>query len=203
MPHTMRPGPHPAAFQRGGSRARHGGFRFCSGAGGTRHGSARSVSDALLPAPARSSLQSGLSRALSVPARGRTPRSTSSTRTPIPSSVTAWDNQPGKSLTAIADRRRRGRFVFGERWDIYVPAGSGVRLSSDDVFWGVGSGDSGDTTNDWGYSLIPDLFVRDDVTTSWSPGTLNLSGDGSPIWVTPLADDTTFWVDVDGDGRGG
>lgn len=117
---------------------------------------------------------------------------------PDPIVVTAWDNQPASPYSiAIA---AGGAVSYSGSTGHHVPAGSGVRLSSDDVFWGVGSGDSGDTTNDWGYSLIPDLFVRDDVTTSWSPGTLNLSGDGSPIWVTPLADDTTFWVDVDGDG---
>ncbi|MBN1993442.1 MAG: DUF11 domain-containing protein [Anaerolineae bacterium] len=81
----------------------------------------------------------------------------------------------------------------------YVPIGSGVRLNSDDIFWGVVTADTLSTSYDWGFSLIPTVFLMDDYYVCWAPG--NVLADitdgtnASPVWVAPVADNTTFYVD--------
>jgi len=78
----------------------------------------------------------------------------------------------------------------------YVPKDSAVRFtSSDGVFGVVVAADTSDIEYDWGFAGIPAKFLTKDYYASWAPGTTDLSDNGSPIWVTPLADDTTFYVD--------
>ena len=111
--------------------------------------------------------------------------------------VTAWDSStgaggdtftiPGDSAVAYSD-------VVGP-----VPA-SAVRLQSSSLFWGIGSGDSGDTAYDWGYSLIPQQFYDRDMTSAWAPGSLTLTNNYSPLYIAPTVDGTVFQFDVDGDG---
>jgi uncharacterized repeat protein (TIGR01451 family) len=85
----------------------------------------------------------------------------------------------------------------------YVPEGSALRLSSGDRFWAVGTVDTDNFNYDWGYALIPSRFLGQEYYTSWSPGSGNTppGENGSPVWVAPLTDNTTFHVDyspVDG-----
>jgi uncharacterized repeat protein (TIGR01451 family) len=78
----------------------------------------------------------------------------------------------------------------------YVPPDSAVRFtSSDGVFGVVVAADTSRITYDWGFAGIPAKYLTRDYYVSWAPGTTDLSDNGSPVWVTPLADDTTFFVD--------
>ncbi len=77
-------------------------------------------------------------------------------------------------------------------------AESGVYLGAADgasKFWAIGSYDDGSSTYNWGYSLIPSDQLTDEYYISWAPGTTNLAGNGSPIYVTPANDNTTIYVD--------
>ncbi|WP_028322287.1 IPTL-CTERM sorting domain-containing protein [Desulfatiglans anilini] len=77
-----------------------------------------------------------------------------------------------------------------------VPQNSGVHLrSSSGTFWGIVSADTGSATWDWGCSLIPENFLGTDNYVSWAPGTSNLSGNGSPVFVSALEDNTRVFVD--------
>jgi len=79
-----------------------------------------------------------------------------------------------------------------------VPQHSAARFtSSDGVFGVVVCADTSDTTYDWGFSGIPSKYLTRDYYIPWAPGDDNLppENNGSPVWVAPLADDTTFYVD--------
>ncbi|HET90442.1 MAG TPA: DUF11 domain-containing protein, partial [Chloroflexi bacterium] len=81
----------------------------------------------------------------------------------------------------------------------YAPVGSAVRLESTDTFWGLAAVDTEDTPYDWGYSLIPIAHLKDEYFVSWAPGNVldpvTSGSNASPVWVAPIADGTTFYVD--------
>lgn len=78
----------------------------------------------------------------------------------------------------------------------YVPQDSAARFtSSDGVFGIVICADTSGIDYDWGFSGMPAKYLARDYYIPWAPGTTDLSDNGSPVWVTPLADDTTFYVD--------
>jgi uncharacterized repeat protein (TIGR01451 family) len=80
----------------------------------------------------------------------------------------------------------------------YVPQDSAVRFtSSEGVFGVVVAADASDVDYDWGFSGIPAKYLTRDYYVSWAPGSFNIppTENGSPVWVTPLADSTTFYVD--------
>jgi uncharacterized repeat protein (TIGR01451 family) len=81
----------------------------------------------------------------------------------------------------------------------YVPSGSAMRVDSDDIFWGLISADTSSTSYDWGFALVPTVFLMDDYFASWAPGNVldpvTSGTNASPVWVAPMADDTTFYVD--------
>ncbi|RLC62934.1 MAG: hypothetical protein DRI48_08985, partial [Chloroflexi bacterium] len=78
----------------------------------------------------------------------------------------------------------------------YVPRDSAARFtSSDGVFGVVVCADTANATYDWGFSAIPSKYLTRDYYIPWAPGATDLSSNGSPVWVTPLTDDTTFCVD--------
>jgi uncharacterized repeat protein (TIGR01451 family) len=93
----------------------------------------------------------------------------------------------------------------------YVPADSAARFTSSDGVFGVVvcAGTSLDPY-DWGFSGIPAKYLTRDYYVSWAPGNYycpdhpNCSSysNGSPVWVTPLADDTIFYVDYNQDPGG-
>lgn len=78
-----------------------------------------------------------------------------------------------------------------------VAQNSGVYLSSDDAFWGVGVGDTGSSAYDWGFSLVPTSALADEYFLGWAPGTSQSSPtvNGSPVFVTPIQDRTVVYVD--------
>lgn len=57
-------------------------------------------------------------------------------------------------------------------------------------------------TYDWGYTLVTDDYLTGAFTVGWAPGTADLSGNGSPVWVTSIKP-TTIYVDYDGNAATG
>jgi len=80
----------------------------------------------------------------------------------------------------------------------HVPVDSAVRFtSSDGTFSVIVCVDTSDVTYAWGYSVIPSKYLTRDYYVSWAPGSENIppAENGSPVWVAPVADRTTFYVD--------
>lgn len=79
----------------------------------------------------------------------------------------------------------------------FVPLNSGVHLSSTDIFWGIAIADTESANYDWGFSLVPDTAITADYYVGWAPGSSEAvpTVNGSPVFVTPIADDTTIFVD--------
>jgi uncharacterized repeat protein (TIGR01451 family) len=87
----------------------------------------------------------------------------------------------------------------------YVPTDSAVHLEADDgttKFWAIGGVDAGSPTYNWGFTLLPPDSLTDEYFISWAPGGWNQGGGGSPedssfspIYVTPIRDNTTVFVD--------
>ncbi len=82
----------------------------------------------------------------------------------------------------------------------YVPQNSAVSLAAADGvtrFWSIGSADAGSADYNWGFTLIPSNLLANEYFISWSPGSSNLATttNGSPVFVSPLQDNTTIFVD--------
>jgi uncharacterized repeat protein (TIGR01451 family) len=114
----------------------------------------------------------------------------------------------------------------GAQSDISVPArgayrqvmpttstasGSGAHFFTDstsNVFSAISIVDSGYYNYDWGYTLVPDLELTQQVKVGWGPGrdptsSTNLTENGSPVWVTPVASgNVNVCVDYNGDDQG-
>ena len=78
-----------------------------------------------------------------------------------------------------------------------MPTGSGVYVRSDDIFWGIGSGDTESVTYDWGFSLVPAYALEDHYFLGWAPGSSDAVPvvNGSPAYISPVQDDTQIFVD--------
>ncbi|MCX5868074.1 MAG: thrombospondin type 3 repeat-containing protein [Proteobacteria bacterium] len=113
-------------------------------------------------------------------------------------SVTAYDsghtggasfNIPAQEVVAYSD-------VVDD-----LPANSSARITSTDKFWGIVAMDYTAATYDWGFSLIPTRFLKSEYFISWSPGSEPPPAqNGSCVWVSPVADGTQFYIDLNGDG---
>ncbi len=57
---------------------------------------------------------------------------------------------------------------------------------------------NGNTTHDWGLTLLPEGYLTNSAVVGWGPGSADLSVNGSPIWVTAI-ENTTVYVDFDND----
>jgi hypothetical protein len=82
----------------------------------------------------------------------------------------------------------------------YVPAGSGVHLAAANgttKFWAIGEYDTGNTARNWGFSLIPAKTLTTEYIVSWAPGTSDAAptANGSPIYISPIQNNTTVFVD--------
>jgi uncharacterized repeat protein (TIGR01451 family)/MYXO-CTERM domain-containing protein len=86
----------------------------------------------------------------------------------------------------------------------FLPNGSGGRVVADRLIWGVVAYDYTGTSRDWGFSLIPTRYLKDEYFVSWAPVDhvpLPIETDGgNPIWISPVRDNTTVRIDLDGDG---
>ncbi len=94
---------------------------------------------------------------------------------------------PG-ATRAYSDTAAAGRFV---------PTGSGVYLSSEAVFWAIGSGDAENFSYDWGFSLVPVSALTEEYFLGWAPGANDTppSVNGSPVYITPVEDNTTVYIE--------
>jgi uncharacterized repeat protein (TIGR01451 family) len=90
-----------------------------------------------------------------------------------------------------------GTLAYSDGAGRSVPIGSGVYLGSDNIFWGIGSGDAESPGYDWGYSLVPAYALTDEYFLGWAPGDNQAppANNGSPVFVTPVQNDTTVYVD--------
>ena len=85
----------------------------------------------------------------------------------------------------------------------YVPQGSGIYLNASDVFWGIANIDDGGPTHEWGYGLIPVSMLSREEFLGWAPSSYPITTgnyDDAGIFVTPLQDNTTVFVDTNQDG---
>ena len=112
---------------------------------------------------------------------------------PDPSQITVnWEERFASGCFTIDAGATRSYF---DGTGHYVPTNSGVHLSSSDTFWGIGTGDTGSAIYDWGYALIPFDFLGTDNYLSWSPGTSDLSANGSPVYIMATTPGTTIYID--------
>ncbi len=128
----------------------------------------------------------------------------------FPITVTAQDSVGTTTMNVAANSPSSYRAASGR----YIPNASGLRLTSDSLFWGIGLYDTGNlgaghgTAADWGYALQPNGFLERVVACAHGPGNRDLVDagaggaglNGSPIWVAPIVDNVTFTVDWNGDG---
>lgn len=80
----------------------------------------------------------------------------------------------------------------------FVPPNSALFLEAADQstsFWAIGAVDTENAAYNYGFSLIPPALLAKDYYLGWAPGTTDLSANGSPVFVTPTADNTTVYVD--------
>jgi uncharacterized repeat protein (TIGR01451 family) len=131
---------------------------------------------------------------------------------PFPISVDATYLAAGVPTTQTIAVPAAAPATFRQASGVTVPSGSAVRMSSKDLFWGIGvyyagtAGTNG-TGGDWGWSLQPNGFLDREIAVPHGFGRQEqVTGggttgiDGSPIWVAVLNDDTAVQVDWDGDG---
>lgn len=87
-----------------------------------------------------------------------------------------------------------------------MPQNSGARFTSanGETFFGlvmVGANPSANNVHDWGFTLVPSDSLTTEAVVGWGPGSSDLSQNGSPVWVTPVAA-TRVYVDYNGDRNG-
>jgi LPXTG-site transpeptidase (sortase) family protein len=103
------------------------------------------------------------------------------------------DNLGNGSVTVPANSTRSYQALTGR----YVPTNSALYLESANGsnFWAIGSANTEDPDYNYGFSFIPPGELTNEYFVSWAPGTTNLSANGSPVFVTPIEDNTTIYVD--------
>lgn len=87
-----------------------------------------------------------------------------------------------------------------------LPQSYGTRFSSSggEPFFGVvmvGANPSANNVHDWGFTLVPADSLTTEAVCGWGPGSSDLSQNGSPVWVTPIAP-ARVYVDLNGDRNG-
>jgi len=122
----------------------------------------------------------------------------------FPITVHAYDGGTQTSLVISPTAYISSTVPYSQKRGGYVPADSAARFTSPDGGFGVVvCADTSNVEYSWGYSAIPSKYFTQDYYVSWAPGSYNTppTENGSPVWVAPLADGTTFYVDfspVDG-----
>jgi len=113
--------------------------------------------------------------------------------------INAYDRFDQSTFVISPRSHIRSTVPYSEkRGGTYVPQDTAVRFtSSDGTFGVVVCADTSEMAYDWGFSGIPSKYLTRDYYVSWAPGSYNTppTENGSPVWVTPLADGTTFYVD--------
>ncbi len=114
-----------------------------------------------------------------------------------------WETTTGTGNFTMAANETA---FFQAKTGSYVPDGSGVYLSGTGTFWGTSDIDTNRNDWDWGYSLVPSYLLSQEQTVAWAPGnsapqacnTANARGNG--LFLTPVFDNTTVFIDANGDG---
>jgi uncharacterized repeat protein (TIGR01451 family) len=123
----------------------------------------------------------------------------------FPITVHGYDIETQTSFAISPTAHISATVPYSQKRGGYVPADSAVRFtSSDGVFGVVVCADTSEVAYDWGFSGTPSKYLSRDYYASWAPGSYNTppTENGSPVWVTPLADGTTFYVDFNKDPDG-
>ena len=87
-----------------------------------------------------------------------------------------------------------------------MPVGSGASFVSAGgqnffAICTVAANNSADTAYNWGFTLVPQGALTTEANVGWGPGSADGTVDGSPVWVTALAN-TKLYVDYKGDNLG-
>ena len=120
--------------------------------------------------------------------------------------IFVFNPNPANLTINYQDRVGTGSFVipphstrsYNSLTGRFVPPNSAVFLQAEDQttdFWAIGAVDTENADYNYGFGLIPSKALSNNYYLGWAPGTTNLSANGSPIFVTPVADDTTVYVD--------
>ena len=127
------------------------------------------------------------------------------TNTTYPANV--WLYNPGVSAITVYYETKAGTGSFSvpanSAYRYTMPTQSGAHFYSTNgsSFLAVGTMDSSasgaNQTYDWGYTLLSEAALTTALAVGWAPGTSDLSGNGSPVWVTAVRP-TTIYVDYDG-----
>ncbi|MCE9614644.1 MAG: DUF11 domain-containing protein [Lentisphaerae bacterium] len=114
---------------------------------------------------------------------------------------------PGTNTISIAVSTRVGPTNFSVAangtYQYLVPKNSGARLQSSGgapffALETVGANPTANNVHDWGFTLVPEGNLTTVALVGWGPGSSDLTQNGSPVWVTPVAN-TTIYVDLNGD----
>jgi large repetitive protein len=91
-------------------------------------------------------------------------------------------------------------------YQFQMPIGSGASFISagGQNFFAVctvAANNTADTSYNWGFTLVPKAALTTKAVVGWGPGSADGTVNGSPVWVTALAN-TTLYVDYKGDTNG-
>ena len=97
-----------------------------------------------------------------------------------------------------------GTVSFQAMTGSYAPQSSALYLKGSDEFWGISTIDITANAHDWGYSLVPASFLKQEHLLGWAPGSFPVGtgddADNSGIFITPATDNTRIFIDQDNDG---
>ena len=85
-----------------------------------------------------------------------------------------------------------------------VSSGASFASASGQSFFAictVAANNASDTSFNWGFTLVPKDALTTEADVGWGPGSADGTVDGSPVWVTALAN-TKLYVDYKGDHLG-
>ena len=87
-----------------------------------------------------------------------------------------------------------------------MPVGSGANFATTNgqnfyALCTVAANNTADTAYNWGFTLVPASGLTTEATVGWGPGSADGTVNGSPVWITALAN-TTLYVDYKGDHAG-
>ncbi len=118
---------------------------------------------------------------------------------------------PGASPITINYSTRVGSGSFSVPgtngvFQFQMPIGSGASFVSagGQNFYAlctVAANNTADTAYNWGFTLVPKGGLTTEGTVGWGPGSADGTVNGSPVWVTALAN-TKIYVDYKGDHAG-
>ena len=91
-------------------------------------------------------------------------------------------------------------------YQFQMPVGSGASFVSAGgqnffAICTVAANNTADTSFNWGFTLVPKAALTTKGVVGWGPGSADGTANGSPVWVTTLAN-TTLYVDYKGDTNG-